>query len=154
MVSSWNRRLGSWTKNWFHSVPSPNQCIQKWGLQCTVNLEQSAPVYFVDFKSTHQYETLLLLQVCVWLSKCGADTAWVYQPNGHRLQGWPVIGFWELSSCFSVFYLRVCWDQIKLSSWVKCLTFYSGLLVSAGDRDKTRESFCRQCLQTAQQLWY
>lgn len=69
------RKTGIMNKKRFHSMPSPNQHIQKWGLQCTVNLEQSALVYFVDFKPTHQYETLLLLRVCAWLSKCGADTA-------------------------------------------------------------------------------
>lgn len=91
----------------------------------------------MEFKPPHQNEMSLLLQMRVWLPRCGADTAWWYQPNGDGLQGWPVMGFWELSSCFSVFYLRVCWDQVKLSSWVNCLAFYSGLFVSASDRDKT-----------------
>lgn len=45
-------------------MPSSNQCIQKWGLQYTVNFEQSTPVYFMEFKNPQQYE-MILLQLCV-----------------------------------------------------------------------------------------
>lgn len=103
------QKTGIMREKWFCSMPSPSLCIQKWGLQCIVNLEQSAPVYLMEFKLLYQYEKLPLLQVRVWLSKCGADAARRDQ------QGWPVMGFWELSSYFSVFYLGVCWDRVKLS---------------------------------------
>jgi len=83
------QKTGIMREKWFHSMPSPNQCIRKWDLECTVNLEQSAPVCFMEFKPPHEYE-MLLLQMRVWFSKCGADAAWWYQPDGDSLQGWPV----------------------------------------------------------------
>lgn len=117
------------------------QCIRKWGLQCAVIMEQSAWVYLTVFKHPLQYETLLLFQMCVWLSRCGADTAWCYQPNGHWLPGWPVMRLWLIRGWFAVFCRRVCWDQVQLNKLVKCLPFSSGLFVSAGDRDNTGNVF-------------
>lgn len=114
---------------WFHSMPSTSQCIQKWGLQCTVNLEQSAPVYVMEFKPPHQYRTLLLLQMPVELTLAGgiSQVGVVCRASDGTLGA---------KQFFSVFYLGVYWDQVKLSSWVKCLAFCSGPSVSAGDRDK------------------
>lgn len=82
---------------------------------------------------------------CCYLSRCVCDFPGVElillggmcQPNGDHLWGWTVTGFWELSSWVLVFSLRACWDQVKLSSCIKCLAFYSGLFVDAADRDKT-----------------
>lgn len=116
-------------EKWFHSIPSTSQCIQKWGLQCTINLEQSAMVYFMEFKPPHLYRTSLLLQMPVELTLAGSISH-----VGIVCRVWK--GTLGAKQFFSVFYLRVCWDQVKLSSWVKCLAFCSGPSVSAGDMDK------------------
>lgn len=84
-----------WDREWkmISQHAQSNQCIQKWGLKYTVNFEQSTPVYFMEFKHPQQYEMMILLQLCVWLSKSVADTVWWYQPYDNYLQGWPVMGF-------------------------------------------------------------